>query len=174
MPDGLEPDRRPALLRRRGVHGPDRDVVGAAARARLRLRDRVRGEPDNPARADDRPRGGDRLVVLADVHAVRVRGRGEIRAVVDEEQRARRLAEPLRLLGRREQLVVARRLVPKLEQVDPAGERRGQDVRQRTTAGSAVADEVQTGLFEPFEAIHARQCRNRAALALVTREPVKG
>ena len=45
-----------------------------------------------------------------------------------------------------QQLVVAGVLVAQLEDVDAAGQRRGQHVAQRPASGAAVADEVQAGL----------------------------
>ena len=97
--DRAEADRRAALLRRRRVDGADGEVVDALGRVGLRLG--VRRQPDDPVVADERARLGDRRVVLADVHAVGAGPRDEVGAVVEDEQRARLVAQLARDLGRR-------------------------------------------------------------------------
>ena len=49
VPDGVEADRRPALLRRRRVHRADGEVVDVRAARVVDLLDRVGGEPDDRA-----------------------------------------------------------------------------------------------------------------------------
>ena len=142
-----EPDGGPARLGRGGRHRADADVVHA--RGAVDLRRRVRREADEPVRSHGRPRLGDGDVVLADVDAVGAGGRGQVRAVVDDEQRAVLVADRPHLGRGGEQLVVGRRLVAQLHDVDTPAQRVGQE-----TGRTAVADEVETGLLQAFAPVH--------------------
>ena len=115
------------------------------------------GEPDDRVLADHRPRASRGGVVLADVHAVGARGRGEVRAVVEDEQRAvlvRRAAE----LGRRgEHHTVAGVLLAQLHDVGSAGQCR---VQARGAEGR-IADEVQARAREPLASIVAHEPKSK-------------
>ena len=85
-----EPERRVGnFLRRRGVDGTDADVVGSGGARGGDLRGRVRGESENFQRREAFPRGGQRHVVLSEMHAVGFRFRGDFGIVVHDEERAR-------------------------------------------------------------------------------------
>ena len=77
------------FLGRRGVDGADADVVGSGGTRGSRLRERMRGEPENFQRREAFPCGGQRHVVLPEMHAVGLRFRGDFRIVVHDEERAR-------------------------------------------------------------------------------------
>ncbi len=107
---------------------------------------------DDPVGADDGPCGVDRPVLLADVDAVGAGSDREVRAVVEHEQRAGRVAQRARLRRSGEQLVVAGRLVAQLEDVDAAAQRGLEHLGQRPAARSPVADEVQARGAQAFTA----------------------
>ena len=87
---GLQAQRRIGnFLGRRGVDGADADVVGSGGTRGSRLRERMRGEPENFQRREAFPCGGQRHVVLPEMHAVGLRFRGDFRIVVHDEERAR-------------------------------------------------------------------------------------
>src|SRR5947209_10074847 len=96
--DELESDRRPAGLRRGGVHRPDSDVVDAEGSSGIDLLGGAGGEADDPAWADDRAGFVDRDVLLAAVHPVGAGRANQVGPVVEHEQRAMRrrgAGEPL-------------------------------------------------------------------------------
>ena len=111
------------------------------------------------ARASSTP-----AVLLADVAAVGARRRHEVRAVVEDQQRPRVVAEAPRDRRGREQLVVGRGLVAQLDDVDAALQRPGEDVLKRASRGPQGAHEVQDGLLQAGTAVgrggHERHCRN--------------
>ena len=84
----------------------------------------MRGETDQYVGADYSPHRLDRLVVLADVHAVRVAGESKVGAVVDDQQRAVRVAQLTQLAAGGHYLVVGGVLLAQLHHVHPAGQRR--------------------------------------------------
>ena len=87
---GLQAQRRIGnFLGRRGVDGADADVVRRGGSCGNCLRERVRGESENLQRREAFPRGGQRHVVLPEMHAVGLRFRGDFRIVVHDEERAR-------------------------------------------------------------------------------------
>ena len=87
---GLQAQRRIGnFLGRRGVDGADADVVGSGGTRGSCLRERMRGEPENFQRREACPCGGQRHVVLPEMHAVGLRFRGDFRIVVHDEERAR-------------------------------------------------------------------------------------
>ena len=101
------------------------------------------GEPDEHVRADDLAGLGDRHVLLADVHAVGAHRRGDVGAVVEDEQRAVRVAGVGgHACGFGEELVL-QVLLAQLHHVDAARDRRGEEFAQVAIAGHAVAYEVQ-------------------------------
>ncbi len=153
---GLQPDGGPAELGRRRVHGADGDVVDVERRGGVGLCDAVRGQADQAVGPDDRARRGHGLVVLADVDAVGAGRHREVGPVVEHEQRARVVAQRAGLGRDAQQLVVAGELVAQLEDVDAAGQRRGQHVAQRPASGAAVADEVQAGLRQACATVGQR------------------
>ena len=106
--DKLDTDRVAPRLRRSCVDWPNADVVGAGSVGGVDLRRRMRRQSHQQFCAGLVARRGDERVVLTDVDAVCARRSRKIRAVVDDQQRARGIAEPARNAGRREQLVVAR------------------------------------------------------------------
>ena len=75
--------------------------------------------------------------------AVGAGGRDEVGTVVEDQQRTGVVAQAARDRGRGEQLVVARRLVAQLHDVDAAGERRDEHVGELAAARQQVAYEVQ-------------------------------
>ena len=93
--------------------------------------------------AGERTGLGDRHVVLADVAAVGAGRCDEVGPVVEDQQRAGLVAQPAGDGGCGEQLLVAGLLVAQLDDVDAAGERRGEHALQRAPTRLAVADEVQ-------------------------------
>ena len=111
------------------------------------------------------------------MHAVGVRRDGEVGTVVDEEEGAVRGAARPGVARGGEHLVVAGALVAQLDDVDPAAQRRLEDVAQRAPAGTAVADEVQAGGGEALAAgVHRRRlsqaprapCRRRVLQSFPT------
>ena len=113
----------------------DAEVVGARRGAASTCSGVCVESADEQLGAGLRARRRDAAVVLADVHAVGARGAREVGPVVDDQQRARGVAELARDARRGEQVVVVGVLVAQLEDVDAALERRAQHVGQRPAAG---------------------------------------
>src|SRR4051812_1776742 len=119
--DELEADRRDARLRCRLVHGSDAQVVdGRIARRCVDLRRRVRREADEHLRSHRGANVRDRLVVLADVHAVGIAGESKVRPVVHHEQRVVLVAQLAQPAAARHDLLVGRVLLAELHDVHAA------------------------------------------------------
>ena len=80
----------------------------------------------------------DRHVVLPDVHPVGAHLARDVRAVVDDQQRAEPLAERSRGVGDRDQLLVGKVLLAQLHDVHAAGDRLAQQAGQRGSGGGGV------------------------------------
>ena len=105
-------------------------------------------------------------VVLAEVHAVRAAGRDEVRAVVEDEQRAVRVRSRAERRGRGHEPVVVQALVAQLDDVDAPAQRRREQRRQPRAPVARVADEVQPAGGDAVARGHAStQSSRRAALA---------
>ena len=142
----LQATRDCVLLRRRCERGHP-DVVGAVDVAQLfECRDR---EPEQPIGPDERPRLRDRHVAAADVNAVGAARLDEIRPVVEDEERAVLHARGSERLGGGDERVVVELLVAELDDVDPATQRRLEDVS--VTAGE---DEVEAGASQSLTHEH--------------------
>ncbi len=89
-------------------------------RARAPVHLRPRGETDEPLAADRPPCVGERCIALADVHAVGARRVNEVGPVVQDEERAVRVARAPERLGSAHEIVVPERLVTQLHDVDAA------------------------------------------------------
>jgi hypothetical protein len=148
--DEVEADGGPAGLGRRGMNRADGDVVGVAGAGDLP--GRVGGAADDAVGADDCARSRDGSVVLADVHAVRVRRASEVGSVVDHEERTGVVGCAPEDGGGGEQLVVARVLVAQLQHVDAAGKRGAQEALR-----APIADEVEAGSGQSLATI-AHDC----------------
>ena len=94
----------------------------------------MRGEPDQHVWADQLARLCHGHVVLADVHAVGCGRARDERAVVDDQQRAERLAHGARRARQLGQLVVAEALVAQLHDVHAAGDRAAEQALQLAQA----------------------------------------
>ena len=102
-------------------------------------------EPDDALGSDDRPRVGDRGVVLADVDAVGTGGDDKVGPVVEDEQRAvvgRGGGEPA---PRGHDLLVGGVLHPQLDEVHAAGERAGEELVR-----PVVANQVEVRRSQAF------------------------
>ncbi len=117
------------------------------------------GPADHRARADDVARDRQRQVVLAEVQHVGARRQRDVGAVVDREQRAvaaRGIGENSSAssscagLQRPELLLSRRALVPQLDDVDPARQRRVGEFGQVTALTAGVGAEVQRRRGQPF------------------------
>ena len=86
------------------------------------------GQPDEQPIADDPPDLGYGLIVLADVNAVGAALEREIGAIVHDEQRTVLVAERAQRLPGGNDLLVARMLLAKLDDVDAATQRGGHHV----------------------------------------------
>ncbi len=102
-------------------------------------------ESDQKIRADRHARGDHGHVVLTDVNAIRVGGGGQIRAVVEDQERAVLVTHSSETLCRLEDLLIGSFLHPELNQVN-AGE---QNSVQKVVALRA-ADQVQPRALEPL------------------------
>ncbi len=107
------------------------------------------GEPDQHVLAHLLTHPLGRVVVLAHVHAVGLAAQGQVGPVVQPEERSVLVAPAPEEARRGQQVRVARLLVPELDHVHPALERRGQ---QRVEAGAEVRDEVQPRAGQPLAA----------------------
>ena len=108
----------------------------------------------------------DRHVVLADVHAVGAHLRGDVGAVVEDEQRAVRFAHIGRhACGFGEEAVV-QALLAQLHDVDAAGDRRGQEVLELALTGHAVAHEIQPRGGEACAAVVAGGVGHRSQVGI--------
>ena len=126
----LETARDRILLRRRRERG-DPDVVRAGDVVELgRRRD---GEPEQPIGTDERTRLVDRHVTPADVDAVGTARLDEVGTVVEDEERAVRARTPRGTARGGDERIVVELLVPQLDDVDAAAQRRFEDVS--VTAG---------------------------------------
>src|SRR5450759_5569729 len=102
--DELRADGGTSGLGGRGVDGADADVVdvwvalGRDARGGVDMQRGVGGEPDQHVRPHDLARLLHRHVVLADMDAVGADRRGDVRPVVEDEQRAELIAHLARCL----------------------------------------------------------------------------
>ena len=74
------------LLRQRGVHAPDADVVQQIDRRGLRLLNGLDRQPDDRARPEQTPRILDCHVLLPDMHAIGAGGERDIDAVIDHQR----------------------------------------------------------------------------------------
>ena len=110
------------------------------------------GPADQRAGADDVAGDRQRQVVLAEVQHVGAGGPRDVGAVVDGQQRAvaaRRVGEHLqrlqlwRGLQRAEPLLARRALVPQLDDVDPAGQRRVGEFGEVAALAAGVGAQIQ-------------------------------
>src|SRR6185369_8700561 len=108
--------------------------------------------PDDRLRAEQLPRLGGGHVVLPDVDTVGVAGPGQLGVVVDDEEGAVGVAEAA--VGERRQLDLAARrlLLPQLDDVDAAGQRRAQQRLELAAARTRLADEVEAGRAQGLSA----------------------
>ena len=111
--------------------------------------------------------GGGRAVVLADVDAVGAAGGDEVGPVVEDEERAVRVGGGPELARRRDQGVVAERLVAQLDDVGAAAQGGLEE-----GARARVADEVQAGGGDALARGHAAPVKQLPSRPL--REPAIG
>ena len=141
--DQLQPDRRPARLRRRLPDRADTDVVDGALGGGRDLLLGVRGEADDRVGPKELARLLDRAVVLAEVDAVGVTGAGQVGVVVDDEEGAVGVADAAEVRGGPLDLRPSQLLLAQLEDIDAAAERRTHHRFGVPAAGAGVADEVE-------------------------------
>ncbi len=159
--DELEAHGRPPWLGRGGMDGSDADVVGPGRHRRVDLLGAVGREADEPLVAYLGSGLWHRGIVLADVDAVGVDCRGQIRSVVEDEQRAVLGAQGAKAPAGDEDLLVVGVLAAQLHDVDAALEGGAQKM-----VGAGVADEVQPRACQPVMAVtHSHQSGRSAALA---------
>jgi len=84
-----QPPARRAGMRRGRVDRAQERIVSPLPLRRPRLRDAMNRAPQQKARAHDPTRGGDGQAVAAEVDTIGPHGDGDIRAVVDDQQRGR-------------------------------------------------------------------------------------
>ncbi len=137
------------------------------------------GAADQRAGADDVASDRQRQVVLAEMQHVGACRPRDVGAVVDREQRAvaaRGVGEHLERgefvagLERAELLLPCRTLVPQLDDVDPARERRVGELRQVAALAAGVGAQVQRRRSQPSAQV-ARLGHTARVMWPSTREP---
>ena len=103
------------LLRRRREDRTHGDVAGVTLERALDLFARVRREPDDRVRSDDRAHLGDGEILLAHVHAVGFRKHRDVRPIVDDDPGASLVRDGNHALGQIQEAPAFAGLVAQLQ-----------------------------------------------------------